>query len=739
MIKTIKIRHFKSFPKDRDVVIDLSRGNKPITLFYGLNGAGKSAIGQVVDRNGNNRDALPNCNVETTGDGTYRYLVYNQDFVERAFRSIDGFPGIFTIGEPQAEALRRREAIEAELPPMEAELERLVAETETIDARSVQAKTTLTQAIWLSFQALKGTPLREFLHYGNDMAGFAGRVCSTHLTGEQPASIDELTRLRQELGDGQAGARGVIHLDTADLRRLEVDPTWVSPLEGSSDSRLAPLIERLKNQDWVRHGGNYLHAADDQCPFCQQHLPPGFEDELKALFNVTYEQKMAYLQSAARNYEAAVDRFGSALDRVFAQESFAADDAPLQAAARALRVALAKNVAVVRAKAEAPGPAAALQPMQDVWNGLTNALAAVNGRIATHNDRITRRREELSHIETELWQRLAKDATPAITLFAEAETPRQALKEEVFARRRELTKQACALRDELNTLYTGTASIDQAVAAINERLIFLGMDGFSVQKDLHHDQLYQLARPGQEHGEFISLSEGEKTLVTFLYFLELVKGSAESTAAVPLERTIVVVDDPISSLSQNHVYDVATLIAQDLAPRTNQNPNGIRQLIVLTHSLFFFHELAHGSYKLYKHMLFKRVVKQNESDVVDMGKDDLGNDYEAFWLVIKDARAAAEKPATLANAMRCVLERFFFFISEEGKYDEALAGLAKENPGFRSFARYLDRGSHAGRTNITDFWDDDVNACLGHFRRIFEQTNHMQHYDRMMGTQPPAM
>lgn len=651
MIKTLKIRNFKSFPKNRSVDIDLSTDNKPIALFYGLNGAGKSAIGEVIDRNGNNREPLPDCEIETSGGLAYRYLIYNQDFVERAFRNANGFPGIFTIGEPQAEALRRREAIEAELPPLDVELEQLEGDTIALSEQSSQAEETLARSIWKSFQALKSTPLREFVRYGNDRAGFVNKVRLTQLSGTEPPSVSELIRRREELGDGQAQPKHVLRIETADLQKREADSIWITPIEGSSDSRLAPLIERLKNQDWVRHGGTYLDASEGHCPFCQQELPLNFEEELHALFDVTYQQKLAYLQSAGSNYEAAVVRFEDALDNIFRLEPFADEDASLQRVAGELRVAFAKNVEVVRSKVAAPGSVAPLQSTGDLLSALRDALSAVNERINTYNYRIDRRKEELVNIEEELWQRLAHDAASAIELFGEAETPRRTRMEAIVVRKRELTEHRRALQSELSSLHTGTASIDEAVAAINQRLSFLGMDGFFIRKDAHRDDLYQIARPEQEHGEFISLSEGEKTIITFLYFLELVKGSAEPAAALPPKRTIVVVDDPISSLSHNHVYDIATLIARDLVPLSERNPNGLRQLIILTHSLFFFHELIHGSYQLRKHMLFRRVIKRGETDVVSMGSNELGNDYEAFWQVIKDAQAADIRPPTLANAM----------------------------------------------------------------------------------------
>jgi len=88
------------------------------------------------------------------------------------------------------------------------------------------------------------------------------------------------------------------------------------------------------------------------------------------------------------------------------------------------------------------------------------------------------------------------------------------------------------------------------------------------------------------------------------------------------------------------------------------------------------------------------------------------------------AQAVATRLATLANAMRCVLDRFFYFVSDNEKFDAALTALAQDNPSFRSFARYLDRGSHADRTNITDFSGYDANLFLAQFRRFFEQTGY---------------
>jgi wobble nucleotide-excising tRNase len=72
-----------------------------------------------------------------------------------------------------------------------------------------------------------------------------------------------------------------------------------------------------------------------------------------------------------------------------------------------------------------------------------------------------------------------------------------------------------------------------------------------------------------------NMSEGERTAVAFSYFLtKLAEGGNL------LEETIVVVDDPISSLDENHIYAVHSICENHLSKA--------KQLFVLTHNSGFF-------------------------------------------------------------------------------------------------------------------------------------------------------
>ncbi|CAH0122830.1 hypothetical protein PAE9249_05442 [Paenibacillus sp. CECT 9249] len=86
-----------------------------------------------------------------------------------------------------------------------------------------------------------------------------------------------------------------------------------------------------------------------------------------------------------------------------------------------------------------------------------------------------------------------------------------------------------------------------------------------------------------------TLSEGEKTFVTFLYFMHLLNGS--NNRDLITENKVVVIDDPISSLDSNVLFIVSNLILK-LIDDIRNNQNNIVQLFVLTHNVYFHKEVT---------------------------------------------------------------------------------------------------------------------------------------------------
>jgi wobble nucleotide-excising tRNase len=88
-----------------------------------------------------------------------------------------------------------------------------------------------------------------------------------------------------------------------------------------------------------------------------------------------------------------------------------------------------------------------------------------------------------------------------------------------------------------------------------------------------------------------NLSEGEKTAIAFAYFLVKLDGLKSEDK---LKETLIFIDDPISSLDSNHIFQVYSLINSHLfGKKTNAegvlcNIHYFNQLFISTHNFEFF-------------------------------------------------------------------------------------------------------------------------------------------------------
>ncbi len=115
------------------------------------------------------------------------------------------------------------------------------------------------------------------------------------------------------------------------------------------------------------------------------------------------------------------------------------------------------------------------------------------------------------------------------------------------------------------------------------------------------------------------LSDGEKTTLTFAYFLARLKSFYKKEG---LKNLVVVIDDPISSLDEQRIYNTTCLVAkinQELVGEALENKDKV-QVFVLTHNHTFMARLInmvdkkHARYfQLERHQGQLKIVCKNES------------------------------------------------------------------------------------------------------------------------------
>jgi wobble nucleotide-excising tRNase len=446
------------------------------------------------------------------------------------------------------------------------------------------------------------------------------------------------------------------------------------------------------------------------------------------------QAKVDSIATHIRDYETALRTLEAAmappLDEPFSTET------NLQSAWEAVHAKLKANLAAMRLKQEKPGEAADVGET-DV-GPLKTALASLNTRIGEFNQRIRDRAGERDAIRESFWQNMCCSKISAYRTYDTVISPLRVQRESADGKSRDAASRHTACINALADLRKRQEGVDASVDAINERLDNLGIDSFAIAKKDGAGSLYCLKRPHQGESKTESLSEGEKTLISFLYFMELLKGSAQQGAVVDVRKTIVVIDDPISSLSHNFVYDVTTIICQELI----RPPGGqqVRQVIVLTHSLFFLHELTYqlGGGNLERaadKCQLLRVVKGSHSQVGPMNARDFANDYDALWQIIRDAKEGIVAPIVVPNTMRCILESFFAFTGAHGQFEDILKRLSDGDGTFKPLERYLNRGAHRDAVNAMniDWGQFSTDYYLAKLQAVFTEAGYPEHYRMKMG------
>lgn len=105
------------------------------------------------------------------------------------------------------------------------------------------------------------------------------------------------------------------------------------------------------------------------------------------------------------------------------------------------------------------------------------------------------------------------------------------------------------------------------------------LDTLMVEPENANKKRFYVYRTSSKNEIATNLSEGEKILISFCYFL----ASLGDCSEIERKEHIIWIDDPISSLDSNHVYTVHAMIDSILV-----NNHLFKQLFVSTHNMEFF-------------------------------------------------------------------------------------------------------------------------------------------------------
>lgn len=208
-------------------------------------------------------------------------------------------------------------------------------------------------------------------------------------------------------------------------------------------------------------------------------------------------------------------------------------------------------------------PAATAAPTPSTSASLSEALTALNAIIDKHNETSAQFKASVDEASKKLEDSYVAEAHAEFVQLSEAVTTANTALENIKAKPAGIQTQI----DELErAILQHRRPADELTAELRA---YLGRDELRFEVK---GTGYALTRSGQPVSH---LSEGERTAITFLYFLKSLQDKT-----FDLKNGIVVIDDPVSSLDANALFSAFGYMKE----RTKQ----AGQLFIFTHSFQFF-------------------------------------------------------------------------------------------------------------------------------------------------------
>lgn len=493
---------------------------------------------------------------------------------------------------------------------------------------------------------------------------------------------------------------------------------------------IAGLIARLKNSDWVSKGVGFLQESRPHCPFCQQKVPDTLERELAAFFDDSFTADKAYLDRMVMDYTEQASALKTVLEALSNEPVAYHDPQEISRLSDIVDARLATARVLITRKTEAPSVSVDIAGVAAAVTDIGTYLETVNARITEHNARVDDFANEKNRLIADFWRYLidVELKNDAATYDKVNNTVGRAI-ESLEAQIRTSKDAQAIMKKELDELEEKSTSTAPTVEKINKTLKSFNFTNFELTAG-EESHTYRLVRANGDEAQH-SLSEGEKTFITFLYFYHLAL-AGDSASGVEEDR-VVVLDDPISSLDSDVLFIVSALV-REMADLAREGKSPVKQIVVLTHNVYFHKEVtfAKGGGQLPKTAHWVCRKKGGVTEFIPyLNVNPVKSTYQLLW---HDIRKPDGHSVTLPNTMRRIFESYFKLLGGVDVDKAAKDFEGDERLAAHSLLAWANDGSHAVHDDIYMAPSDASDGFyLDVFRRIFDNLNHYGHYKLMMG------
>ncbi len=588
----IKINKLKNFGIFQNFVWNGLDDFKQKNLIYGWNYSGKTTLSKLFqnlefkDKNkffsGSEFDFTTEKNNTATNhthndleNFPYDVKVFNTNYIKRIFTfdepDSDIRPISFYLGDPSGELDKRIKELDEELFQLKKTKDK---QQKIVDEFNIYNKP--NGKFTVKAKDIRENYLDNKLDQNKLNKGVIQQITDTIKANLSTYILSETEREKTKT---EAIAENTFDTEKEDYSFTENLVTLAEEVKGILEDtapKSIPFPELDENPalfDWVQKGIK-LHEGETECKFCTKTLPDNRISDLNSYYSkklkkiqdaitmtqekiksekeklkITFPDKKNLGSSFQPDFQKAVDNYGETAKKYKTQLSTLETDLKRKTSD------YFNNI---------PATAIELITFEEGFNEIKKAVKAHNDWLAEFDENKKNALAKIlnhyvaEYLQTEDYNKKESDKNQAVTTISN------------------INSEITTNNDNKSKLEARLKSSVKGQTELNDILeILLHRDDIKIE--IRNDK-FTLERSGHPAS---NLSEGEKSAIAFAYFLTELK-ALKNDIPPKLPNTIVFIDDPISSLDSNHIFQVRSLLHAFF------KEENYAQLFISTHNFEFF-------------------------------------------------------------------------------------------------------------------------------------------------------